>query len=137
MKKILKNNNGFSLLELIIALAILSIIIIPISSLFINSAKATNSANDKMIALSIAQGEMERIKLQDDLEDIESQYNLKDEDITNGDKKEIKIEKNDDNYEDFSCEINIEEVTEETAEKSENAEENITQAESEKKYFKK
>ncbi|NBI06665.1 prepilin-type N-terminal cleavage/methylation domain-containing protein [Senegalia massiliensis] len=88
MKKIFENNKGFSLLELIITLAILSIIIIPISSFFINSAKATNTANDKMMALSIAQDEMEKIKLKENL-------------------KEVIIEKNDDEYNHFSYKVEI------------------------------
>ncbi|MBS4540007.1 prepilin-type N-terminal cleavage/methylation domain-containing protein [Clostridium sp. D2Q-11] len=62
MKKTIYNNKGFTLLELIITLAILSIIIIPISSLFIGSAKATNASNDKMVASYIAQREMEKVK---------------------------------------------------------------------------
>lgn len=117
MKKILKNNNGFSLLELIITLAILSIIIIPISSLFINSAKATNSANDKLIALSIAQGEMERIKLQDDLED----------EIKENDKL-----KTHDEYNEFLYEVNIIKDSKEDEEKEKNTEVNNIQTENKK-----
>lgn len=59
------NNRGLTLIELIVTLGILGIIITPLSALFINSAKYSRFAEDKLKATSIAQEYMEKIKSQD------------------------------------------------------------------------
>lgn len=90
MKKKYFNNKGFTFLELVIALALLGIIIIPISSLFIGSAKSTNTTNDKMVASYIAQREMEKIKSSNNISETETIEKIKD-----------------DQYKSFSYEIEI------------------------------
>ncbi len=62
MSRLLKNNKGFTLVEIIITIAILSIIIIPIYSLFLTSAKANNMSVHKLNATMIAQSYMEELK---------------------------------------------------------------------------
>ncbi|MBS4536190.1 prepilin-type N-terminal cleavage/methylation domain-containing protein [Clostridium sp. D2Q-14] len=93
MKRIIFNNKGISLLELIISLALLGIIIIPISSLFIGSAKANKATNDKIIASCIAQREIERIKSLEKLSEENSIDKVQDKE-----------------YENFFYEINILEI---------------------------
>ena len=67
MIKYLKTNKGFTLLELILSIAILSIIIVPISSMFINSIKTNNISNEKMQAIYASQTLMENIKALDEV----------------------------------------------------------------------
>lgn len=60
--KFIKNKKGLTLIEIIISLAILSIIIAPILSLTLNSVKINKKSDEKMEALSLAQKKMEGIK---------------------------------------------------------------------------
>lgn len=92
MENLLKSNKGFTLIELIISLAIFGMIITPISSLFISSYKANISAKNQMRATYIAQREMERLK---------TSY-----DITNRDGENIV----DNTYTDFNYDIEINQV---------------------------
>lgn len=90
MKYMIFNNKGFSLLELVFSLALLSIIVIPIGCLFIGSAKATTTTNDKMTASYIAQREMETLKSLEELNEYDSIDKIQDEE-----------------YNDFFYEVNI------------------------------
>lgn len=58
MKKI-KNNKGFTLVELVVAIAVLAIIITPILQSFVTSAKMNLKARKTMIATDITQSIME------------------------------------------------------------------------------
>ncbi len=60
--KFIKNKKGLTLIEIIISLAILSIIIAPILSLTLSSVKTNKKSDEKMEALSLAQKNMEGIK---------------------------------------------------------------------------
>lgn len=60
-----KKNRGLTLLEVIISLAILGIIIGPILSLSLTSAKISNYSNEKILATSLGQQCMEYIKNKD------------------------------------------------------------------------
>lgn len=60
--RIKKRNKGFTLLELIISIAILSIILIPLSNLVISTFKITNKASIKQEATNLAQKYMEKVK---------------------------------------------------------------------------
>ncbi|WP_202710856.1 prepilin-type N-terminal cleavage/methylation domain-containing protein [Sporosalibacterium faouarense] len=62
MKKILMNNKGITLIEIIVTIAILSIIIIPVFSMFLTTAKANRYSDDKMKSTIIGQKVMEDIK---------------------------------------------------------------------------
>lgn len=64
MLKILKSNKGLTLIELIVSIAILGIIIIPLSSYFINSIRINKIAQYRLEANHIAQQMMEEIKSQ-------------------------------------------------------------------------
>lgn len=57
----LKNNKGFTLVELVVSIAILGIIITPLSSLFISTIKNNVRAEDKLIANQLAQEYMEQV----------------------------------------------------------------------------
>lgn len=57
-----RKKKGFTLLELIISIGILSIIVIPLSNLVISTFKMTNNARIKQEATNIAQKYMEKIK---------------------------------------------------------------------------
>jgi prepilin-type N-terminal cleavage/methylation domain-containing protein len=60
--KFIKSKKGLTLIEIIISLAILSIIIAPILSLTLNSVKINKKSDEKMEALSLAQKKIEGIK---------------------------------------------------------------------------
>ena len=61
MKGLLKNN-GFTLIELIVSLAILSLVVVPISGYFVQATKLNAASHDKLVANQIAQKYIERYK---------------------------------------------------------------------------
>lgn len=67
MKNILKNRKGITLIEIIVTLAIVGIIVVPISTLFISTARTNKFAEDKMEATALAQNYMERVKASTDV----------------------------------------------------------------------
>lgn len=58
----MRKSKGFTLIELIITIAILGIIIIPLSSMVLTSVKFTKASSDKQRATNLAQKYMEQIK---------------------------------------------------------------------------
>ena len=62
-KKHLKNNKGFSLLELIIAITILAAVMIPMLHSFVSAARANAKAKKLMEATTAAQNLMEEMKI--------------------------------------------------------------------------
>lgn len=73
MKKFLmayskKAKRGFTLLEIVIAIGILSIILVPFSNLVLNSFKVAHEAKMKQEAVNIAQKYMEKIKADNSIE---------------------------------------------------------------------
>ncbi|WP_039238933.1 type IV pilus modification PilV family protein [Clostridium novyi] len=58
----MKVKKGFSLIEVIIALAVFMIIIIPIFSLTLGTTKITKQSEDKLKASAIGQEVMEKLK---------------------------------------------------------------------------
>ncbi len=67
------NNRGFSLVEILIALAILAIITVPLLHAFVTSAKVNMNARRKLRVTTIAQDIMEGLKA-DSLEEIRYQF---------------------------------------------------------------
>ncbi|KOA21415.1 hypothetical protein CLHOM_00860 [Clostridium homopropionicum DSM 5847] len=63
-----KAKRGFTLLEIIIAIGILSIILVPFSNLVLNSFKVAHEAKTKQEAVNIAQKYMEKIKSDNSIE---------------------------------------------------------------------
>lgn len=61
-KKVRYKNKGFTLMEIVISIALLSIVIIPFSNLVLNSFMITNDAEIKQQATNIAQKYVEKIK---------------------------------------------------------------------------
>lgn len=59
----LNNDRGLTLVEIIVSIAILGIIVAPLSSLFVNTVKNNAMAKDKMTASQLAQKTMEKIML--------------------------------------------------------------------------
>lgn len=70
MIKKMRDNKGFTLLEIVITIGILGIIVIPIFSLFVNTAKTNAMAEDKIQATMIAQKYMEKIKSSKSIEEV-------------------------------------------------------------------
>lgn len=58
----MRKSKGFTLIELIITIAMLGIIIIPLSSMVLTSVKFTKASSDKQRATNLAQKYMEQIK---------------------------------------------------------------------------
>lgn len=61
--KILKQQRGFSLIEVVAALVIITIVLLSFSQLFIQSNKTAAYNNEKLVAINMAEAELERLKL--------------------------------------------------------------------------
>ncbi|KZN96865.1 hypothetical protein AZI98_04600 [Aeribacillus pallidus] len=61
--KIVKKMDGFTLVEILISLVILSIIILAFLNLFVFTNKTTVVNNDQLVAIHLAKSTMERIKM--------------------------------------------------------------------------
>ncbi|WP_251549403.1 type IV pilus modification PilV family protein [Neobacillus muris] len=57
------NENGLTLVEILVSIVILSIILLSFSSLFIFSNKTAVSNNEKLVAVHLAKATLERIKV--------------------------------------------------------------------------
>lgn len=57
------NNKGFTLVEVLVSIVILSIILLTFSNLFVFSNKTSVSNNEKLVAVHLAKATLERIKL--------------------------------------------------------------------------
>ncbi|WZL71460.1 type II secretion system protein [Clostridiaceae bacterium 35-E11] len=69
MIKLLKNEKGLTLIELIVTIAILGTITLPITTVFLNGAKTNQKAREQLTATMLAQKYMEDIKLNNILEE--------------------------------------------------------------------
>ncbi|MED4464027.1 prepilin-type N-terminal cleavage/methylation domain-containing protein [Metabacillus fastidiosus] len=69
MKRKILNNSGITLLELVVSIAILSIILITFAGLFMNAFKYNAMSGDKLQSVNIAQEYAERIKKDTDFYD--------------------------------------------------------------------
>jgi prepilin-type N-terminal cleavage/methylation domain-containing protein len=58
----MRNNHGFTLLEILVSIAILGLLAAVFFQFFILSQKTTNGNQEKLVAINIAQGVLERIK---------------------------------------------------------------------------
>ncbi|CAH2214669.1 PilW family protein [Tepidibacter aestuarii] len=58
----IKCNKGLTLVELVVSLALLGIIIAPLSSFFVNTIKVNKNSENQMIANQLAQKYMEQLK---------------------------------------------------------------------------
>lgn len=73
MKKLLKNEKGYTLLEILLSLSILSIVILVFFGFFIQSAKFSVHSQNKMSAGQLSQEILEKVKsnfsaVQDDID---------------------------------------------------------------------
>ena len=69
-----KQNKGFTLVEVLIAMTILSIIVVPLLRAFVTSSRTNAKAKELMKATTVAQNIMEELKA-NSLEDIARQFN--------------------------------------------------------------
>ncbi|KGG81444.1 hypothetical protein Y919_00335 [Caloranaerobacter azorensis H53214] len=81
LKNRINKEAGLTLIEVLITIAILGIIIVPLSSFFITSAKINNESRDKFKATLIAQEFLEDIKLSDSIIEGKFQYNVENYDV--------------------------------------------------------
>ncbi|MCY6355048.1 prepilin-type N-terminal cleavage/methylation domain-containing protein [Clostridium sp. ZS2-4] len=58
----MRKSKGFTLLELIISIAILGIILIPLSDMVLTSVRFAKASHDKQVATNLVQQDMEKIK---------------------------------------------------------------------------
>lgn len=63
IKRIVKKREGFSLVEVLLSLVILSIIVVTFLDFFVFTNKTAVKNNDQLIAIHLAKSTMERIKL--------------------------------------------------------------------------
>ena len=76
MKKYVVNNKGLTLMEIIITIAILGIIITPIFSMFLTTARANSLSYEKMRATAAAQKAMEDVKAVLNIDFIETEQEI-------------------------------------------------------------
>lgn len=58
----MRNNRGFTLIEVLASIVILSILATVFFQMFVFSQKTTTSSKEKLVAINVAQGVLERIK---------------------------------------------------------------------------
>lgn len=58
-----KNEKGFSLIEVIASIVIISIVLLSFFQLFIQSNKTAVANNEKLVVINLADAELERLKL--------------------------------------------------------------------------
>lgn len=63
MHALLKKDDGFSLLELLVAIAILSMVVIPMLGTQTSSLKNTNYLNDRFLAQIVAENALTELRL--------------------------------------------------------------------------
>ncbi|KPU28070.1 hypothetical protein TR13x_01650 [Caloranaerobacter sp. TR13] len=81
LKNGINKDAGLTLIEVLVTIAILGIIIIPLSSFFITTAKINNESRDKFKATLIAQKFIEDLKLSDSIVEGETQYKVENYDV--------------------------------------------------------
>lgn len=72
---LLKNNKGFTLIEVILTLSILGLAIMPLMSMSVISAKINSESNKEYKSFLEAQSYMEEIKILNDIDTIKYVYN--------------------------------------------------------------
>lgn len=75
MKLRISNNCGMTLVELVVTIAVLGILIAPVMSMFVFSAKINNTASNEYKASMLAQSYMEEIKAMEEIDTQEYSYN--------------------------------------------------------------
>lgn len=75
MRSLISNSSGMSLIELIMTLAILGILITPVMSMFVFSAKINMAARNEFKTGMLAQSYMEEIKGMEELDEQKYVYN--------------------------------------------------------------
>ncbi|WP_062355417.1 type IV pilus modification PilV family protein [Bacillus kwashiorkori] len=63
IKRVLTNKSGFTLIEVLASLVILSIIILTFLNLFVFTNKTAVTNNDKLVAIHLAKATLERVKI--------------------------------------------------------------------------
>ncbi|MBD8034550.1 MULTISPECIES: type IV pilus modification PilV family protein [Solibacillus] len=61
--KVLKKEEGFTLIEVVSSIVIITIVLLSFSQLFIQSNKTAAYNNEKLVAINMAEAELERLKL--------------------------------------------------------------------------
>ena len=61
----MKNKKGFSLVEVLASILLLSIVLISFSSFFIQTNKAAVTNNEKLVVINLADAVLERLKIDD------------------------------------------------------------------------
>ncbi|MFA5030791.1 MAG: carboxypeptidase regulatory-like domain-containing protein [Patescibacteria group bacterium] len=62
MSRVLHKKNGYTLIELLIATAILSMVVVVIGSSFVNALKLIGNAKSRLVGVSVANEQLERIR---------------------------------------------------------------------------
>lgn len=75
MKLRISNNCGMTLVELVVTMAVLGILIAPVMSMFVFSAKINNTASNEYKASMLAQSYMEEIKAMREIDTQKYAYN--------------------------------------------------------------
>lgn len=81
MKQLLKQKKGMTMIELLLSLAILAIVVLPFSGMFLSSSKIGSTSSDYMRAVQLAQKLMEEYKnnsfsIDDDLVNVEGDMSM-------------------------------------------------------------
>lgn len=100
-----KNNSGFTLLELLISVAILALIVIPILNSFLLSARLNAKANQKHRATMVAENVMEKLK-GNTLDEIEAWTDITQNSSAN-DVREYRLESYTDQGKEYNVQIKM------------------------------
>lgn len=102
IKSITANNRGMTLVELIVTIAVLGILIAPVTSMFVFSAKINMAASKEFEAAMLTQSYMEEIKAMEEIDmqkyvynDVTGKYEFLAPETENNYGAEITIEKGD------------------------------------------
>ena len=85
------NNEGFSLIELLIAIVILSIIVVPLLHSFVTSARTNAKSRNTMHATAIAEDVMEQFEAHT-LEEMADTYGQPSTDFTNNVQRDVSLD---------------------------------------------
>ncbi len=108
MFKIIKSEKALTLIELIVSIAILSIIVVPTSNMFLTATKINIMSKDKIIAVNLSQDAVEAAR-ENEVYELNSKYDI-DTTVSYANKYEI-IENQASPDSDYSAVITIDEET--------------------------
>jgi len=73
--------NGFSLIEVVVALTLLGLVILGFAATTANLARAADQSGDRLVAVELLQGRVREVTMDPDYDNLESNYEGEEKDI--------------------------------------------------------